>query len=301
MGVVVAKARFRQALLPLVLLLLGGVLLAVPSGAVKQAAVAPAATTAVTGCGSAVYYKASGSRWRCSFADDFNGTAFNTSKWRVITSWQADWGRRTDCFVNSKNNLSVGNGVLKLTTRRGLAPFSCGPASRRYTATATSVTLSTFGKYSQRYGRVQIRARFPYSKVPGLQSALWMWPVDPRGAMLGLDGEIDIAEYYSKYWDRVIPYLHYPTSFLSPSQATNNYCMVWGAWNWHTYVLEWTPEAIVIKYDNKVCLRKNSGGSPFNKSYFMSLTQSLGVGKNAPVSQTPKSATMQVDYVRMWY
>jgi beta-glucanase (GH16 family) len=293
----VAKARIRHALLALVVLLLGGALLAVPGQAVTTGATA---TAAAPYCGTAIYKRPDGTRMRCSFADSFSGTAVNSSRWRVITSQEADWGRRTDCFVNSRNNLAIGGGILKLTTRRGLAPFSCGPASRRYTATATSVTLTSYGKYSQKYGRVQIRARFPYAKVPGLQSALWMWPVDAQGAMLGMSGEIDIAEYYSKWWDRVIPYLHYATSFLSPSQATNNKCLVASAWNWHTYVLEWQPNGIYIKFDGHLCLHKSSGGSPFNKSYFMSLTQSQGVGRNAATSQTPKVATMQIDYVRMW-
>lgn len=295
------NARIRQALVPSVVLLFGALLLGALLPAVPgQAATTAPTTIAASACGTTVYRKADGTRWQCTFADTFSGTTINSRKWRVITSQEADWGRRTDCFVNSRNNLAIGGGVLKLTTRRGLAPFSCGPAGRRYTATATSITLTTFGKYTQKYGRVQIRARFPYAKVRGLQSALWMWPVDPQAPMIGESGEMDIAEYYSKWWDRVIPYLHYATSFLNKSQATNTQCLVASAWNWHTYVLEWSPSEIVIKYDGRTCLRHAGGGSPFNKSYFISLTQSQGVSTNSPTSATPKVATMQVDYVMMW-
>lgn len=288
--------------------LIGSALLAMGSvGAASGSTAGSAASTAraavittLQNCGPGVYYRPDGTRMRCTFADYFGGSALKTGKWSVITSHTADWGVRPDCYVNSKYNIAVNNGVLKLVTRRGLAPFRCGPAKRAYTATATSATVSTYQRYSQRHGRIEIRAKFPYSKQRGLQSALWLWPTKAAGAMLGLSGEIDIAEWYSQWYDRVIPYLHHPLSFLSPSTSTNNFCMVANVGNWHTYVLEWSREQIVIKYDGRVCLRNTSPPAVFNTDYFLSLTQGLGVGKNQPTALTPMRPMTQIDYVRIW-
>ena len=161
--------------------------------------------------------------------------------------------------------------------------------------------MSTFNRFSQAYGRFEIRAKFPTSKLAGLQSALWMYPA-VTDMPWPWNGEIDIAEWYSQYYDRVIPFLHYGTSYLDPN-ATNNNCKVANVGGaWHTYVLEWTPQAIRFIYDGKLCLQNTAvaGGYPFNKAYMVVLSQMLGTGSNAPYARTALPATTQIDYVHVW-
>ena len=115
-----------------------------------------------------------------------------------------------DCFVNSTNNVKVANGKLSLTTRKEAQPFTCKSpmaTTPRDTPVGWSARISRF---AQAYGRFEIRAKFPAAKVAGLQSALWLWPKDPtRFGSWPASGEIDIAEFYSLYPDRAIPYIHY--------------------------------------------------------------------------------------------
>lgn len=274
------------------------VLAAIPGEAAES-------STTVTApyCGPTVLRKANGTRWRCTFGEDFNGTALNTRKWTVMTSATSGFGKRPDCFMNSRNSVLVSKGRLWLTTRR-TAPFTCGRGRNAYTAWATSGMVSTMGKFAQDYGRFEVRASFPYTLQRGLQSSFWLWPQGATGALWPVTGEIDVAEWYSNWPDRVIPRLHYATAFLSGRQATNYQCLVSNVRAFHTYTLEWTPSSILISYDGKPCLRNTSwrmlGSAPFDKPYFLALMQALGVSKNVPGSRTPLPSSTIVDYVRIW-
>jgi beta-glucanase (GH16 family) len=257
-------------------------------------------------CGSTVL-KAGGSPWICTFVDNFDGYKLDTSKWAVQETYTSGYQNGGECFVNSPNNVSVADGVLSLTARREASGFLCQYPGGSYSTQYTSGMVSTYGRFSQAYGRFEIRAKFPAAQVAGLQSALWLWPNDPYkyGAWPG-SGEIDIAEAYSQYPDRVIPYIHYNTS-LTDSSVTNNYCMISDVSAFHSYVAEWTPTQITIMYDGQTCLAHElnpsaplTGSQPFDQPFIVALTQALGQGSNAVTASTPLPATTQVDYVRVW-
>lgn len=252
-------------------------------------------------CGAMVV-KDNGSGWVCTFVDNFDGNKLDTSKWIAQQTYTSGYQNGGECFVNSPNNVSVSGGALYLTTRRETSSFQCQYPGGSYQTRYTSGMVSTYGRFAQTYGRFEIRAKFPAAKVAGLQSALWLWPVDPYkyGAWPG-SGEIDIAEFYSQYADRVIPYLHY-NSVSDDATLTNNYCMISNVSAFHSYVAEWTPTAITIKYDGQTCMSHTlSGGSqPFDQPFMVALTQALGQGSNAVTDSTPMPATTAVDYVRVW-
>lgn len=249
-------------------------------------------------CGTQTFYKASGAAWSCTFGDEFDGTAIDTKKWTVQQS-----PSNGSCFVNSPKNVSVAGGALSLTARRESAPVTCGSLTSDY----TSGQVSGYAKYAQTFGRFEIRAKFPASKVAGLQSALWLWPSSPtKYGAWPLSGEIDIAEMYTTYPDRAIPYLHYnsPSDDMS---VTNNYCLIDDVSAFHTYVLEWTSTNLKVTFDGQTCLDHTiksvsplAAPAPFDSPFFVVLTQMLGVGANAPTSSTELPATTQVDYVRIW-
>jgi beta-glucanase (GH16 family) len=260
--------------------------------------VTPVVTAATSPDCGVTLRKADGTAWRCTFSDNFDGSALNTNRWKVITSNDADYRSRKDCFVNNPKNVAVANGSLRLTTRR-TGTFTCGRGTNAYQAVGTSGMVSTMGKFFQEYGRFEMRAKWPYTTKPGLQAAFWLWPQDASGMAWPVTGELDIAEWYSQHADRAIPYLHTATGWLNPSAVTNNYCILKNPWDWHVYTLVWTAKRILIKYDGKTCLDV-AGGAPFNVPVFTSLAQAFGVKKNAPTSATPMPATLQVSYVRVW-
>lgn len=260
-----------------------------------------AALAAGPNCGTGKVLKPNGVPWKCTFSDDFDGTSLNASKWRVMTSADFNFGKRSDCFENSPANVSVGGGVLTLTARREKASFKCQRGRSTFRTSYTAGMVSTYDKYIQAYGRFEFRAKFPYSPVRGLQTSAWLWPDGANGSQWPASGEIDVAEWYSQWPDLVIPYLHYGSSAIAASQATNNKCSVDNVADWHTYVLEWTPKSITISYDGTVCLVNTSNpGAPFNKPYMMAMFNGFGLKRNAPTAATPGTNRAQFAWVRAW-
>ncbi|MCW2855416.1 MAG: hypothetical protein JWR52_1031 [Marmoricola sp.] len=260
------------------------------------------AVTSSADCGGAVIKKASGTPWVCTFGDDFNGNSLDATKWSPLLTSESAFGQGSACYVNDPSTISVGGGVLSLTAQRVAKPFYCASPSGAFATSYTGATVSTYLKFSQAYGRYEIRAKFPGDNVPGTQSSLWMWPAKPSYQAWPWSGEIDIAEWYSQYADRVIPYLHYGNSGWD-SGATNNNCLVSDVSGWHTYAMEWTSSLITITYDGQLCTQSYLWpylGGPFNQPFMIALSQLIGSGSNAPTAATVLPATTQIDYVRVW-
>jgi beta-glucanase (GH16 family) len=258
-----------------------------------------------TACGPTIM-KAPGRPWRCTFVDDFNGTSLDPRKWMASTTAENGLRGQGDCWVDSPKNIAVSGGALHLTSRRVKA-FSCKSAKHpSYRPTVTSGSVTTYGRFAQTYGRWDIRARFPRVMTKGSHGALWLYPQEHTYGPWPHSGEIDIAEFYSRYPDRVIPYLHYRTPFRDPT-VTNNECMVADPWNFHVYTAVWLPGRIVIGIDGRICVdhrvrasRTRAATRPFDHPYTTNLTQSLGVGRNKANGGTPLPATTVIDYVRVW-
>ena len=265
------------------------------------------ASIASTGspCDSTSLVKANGSSWVCSFSEEFAGTSLDTTRWLPQETATSDYTVGGECHLGGTENVAVGGGVLSLTVRKEPQPFQCQTPSGSFTATHTGGMVSTWDRFTQARGRFEIRAAFPATTVPGHHSALWLYPESPEGAF-PISGEIDIAEMYSQWWDRVIPFVHYLTSLLDPT-VTNNWCMITNVSDFHTYTLEWTSTSLTIAYDGVPCvthringLTDGLGASPFDKPFMLALTQGLGLGQNAFTGSTPEVGTTKVDYVRVW-
>jgi beta-glucanase (GH16 family) len=258
--------------------------------------------------------KSTGGTWQCTFADEFNGTSLDPSKWLAQRTDTSGYVSGLDaCFVDSPNNISVSGGTLNLTARKEPAPFTCGPSSGGFTTQWTSGMVTTWGgRFSQAYGRFEVRAKSPPASIKGLQNSFWLWPVDDQkyGPWPG-SGEIDIAETYSQYPDRAVPGVHYYPAVPDPTGSntvTNTSCMLADYAAFHTYAVEWTLSSLKFIYDGKTCLvdfwnpaSPLSRPQPFDQPFFIALTQALGVGTNEfDPATTPLPATTQVDYVRVW-
>ena len=242
--------------------------------------------------------------WSCTFSDDFDGTSLDTSKWiaqRTDTSGYTSG--KTACFTDGPGNVSVSGGALQLTARREATPFTCKDPSGDFLTPYTSGMVSTYGRFSQTYGRFEVRAKVSGARVPGLQSSFWLFPQSSTYGAWPASGEIDFAELYSQYADRAIPYVHYNPAAPDPNVTTTS-CAIGNPDDFHTYALEWTTSQLKMIYDGQTCLIdtwKTGSTQPFDQPFFIALTQALGIGTNQfnPAS-TPLPATTTVDYVRAW-
>jgi beta-glucanase (GH16 family) len=282
-------------------------------GALPHSAQAGAVTA--SSCGNQQNLVADGSTWTCSFDTEFSGTSLDPSQWTPITTAASGYvSGGVACYVNSPNNISVGNGYLSLTARKEAAPFNCNDPGGSFATQYTSGTVATYGLFSQAYGRFDVRAKIPAATVAGLQSSLWLLPQnETQFGAWPASGEIDIAEMYSEYPTLAIPTIHYnddPSTVNASTNTniiTNDSCTI-DPTQFNDYVVEWTPTAITMLYNGQTCLVDHwipssplVAPQPFNQPFFINLTQALGVGTdNFNPSTTPLPATTEIQYVRAW-
>jgi beta-glucanase (GH16 family) len=276
-------------------------------------------TAAVPICGDGTPVGAADTQWICTFDDEFSAAtgdpdALDRSKW--VPQDTNTSGYTTGnigayaCYVDNRNNISVGNGVLSLTIRREPQAKLCGIAGlTQY----TSGMVSTYQHFTQTYGRYEVRAKLPAATVKGLQETFWLYPAQPKHySGKGASGELDFAEFYSQYPKLDIPYLHYVATTTSAStdtqinQVTSYDCAI-NSGDFNVYTLEWEPGILTIDLNGEPCLVDDyaakglASPAPFDQPFFAVLTQALGVGTNAfSATKTPLPATTQVDYVRIW-
>jgi beta-glucanase (GH16 family) len=252
---------------------------------------------------------ADGSNWTCSFDTEFTGTSLDPSQWMPITTAASGYTSGAACFVNSPNNISVGNGYLSLTARQEATPFICNDPYGSFATQYSSGTVSTYGLFTQTYGRFEVRAKIPPATVAGLQSSLWLVPQNTTGTA----AEIDIAEMYSEYPTLAIPTIHYnydpnTTNAATNTNVTTNYSCTIDPTQFNDYVVEWTPTSITMLYNGQTCLVDHwipssplVAPQPFNQPFFINLTQALGIWtNNFDPATTPLPATTEIQYVRAW-
>jgi beta-glucanase (GH16 family) len=235
--------------------------------------------------------------WTCTFDDEFSGTSLNTANWQpqlTATSGYITGGQ--DCYVDNPNTISVSGGYLRLSVLK-TAPFQClsGYDPQYEAGMVTSSHL-----FNQTYGAFEVRAKLPAASVPGLQETLWLYPQSMIYGKWPASGEIDFAEFYSASPNLDVPYIHYTYASSDPNVTSFN-CAIYPA-QFNTYGVDWTPSSITIRYNGRVCLVDHpiGGPAPFNEPFFISLTQALGLGANAPTASTPLPATTEIDWVRAW-
>ena len=281
-------------------------------------------TTVAPDCnGQATVPKPGGGTWSCVFNDEFNGTALDPAKWipsaTTDTSGQSLQTGTTHgdaCIVNSPNNVHVAGGSLLLTARKEPAPVTCQAGPTTVSQPRSTGEVSTFGRFSRAFGRIEIRAKLPTFTAPGLQTSFWLWPTD-TGRYPESSEEIDIAEMYSHLPGYVIPFIHYnSTASAQGIPVTNQGFVRPNLDQFHTYVLEWTTTNLTITFDGDVVLDHpiqpmpllgRYAPEPFDEPFFLILSQGLGVSTNSyqdgspgHTPETPLPATTEVDYVRVW-
>lgn len=271
-----------------------------PAAAVSTAAAAPT-------CGGEAPLRPGGGRYACTFTENFVGSSVDPDRWLAQrSSYSGMTSGNHDCFVESPQNIAVADGRLRLTSRFESEPFTCHSPGGDFTTDSTAATVATRDRFTQAYGRFEIRARFPSTTAPGLHSALWLYPNRDYYGAWPTSGEIDIAEWFSSNPDHVFPSVHYNGENWWTSTGWN--CgMPTADTAFHRYAVEWTPTLMRFLQDGVECYRHSwtpasplVAPQPFDRPFYVVLTQVYGGESNAVTAETPRSATLLVDWVRVW-
>ena len=110
--------------------------------------------------------------WKLTFQDEFDGDALNSQKWNPNDPWERERNHELQAYV--RDAFEVRDGVLRIQADKRQAFYS--GKQRTY----TSGMMTTYGKFSQLYGRFEIRCRVPKGKG--------MWP-----AFLAVTGYAGVA------------------------------------------------------------------------------------------------------------
>ena len=181
---------------------------------------------------------------RTIFAEEFSGSEINRAHWNVIVTGRTV-NNEQQAYVDSTDVLSVTDGALVIRPR-----FRQGfktPEGRSFDF--ISGRIESKSKVTFTYGTAAARMKLPAGA--GLWPAFWAlgdgrWPDT---------GEIDIMENVGDAsWTSVA--LHSPSySGNTPLVKRSPFATGEDATGWHVYAVDWTPDLLVFKRDDREVYR----------------------------------------------
>ncbi|MBE8723822.1 family 16 glycosylhydrolase [Flavobacterium hungaricum] len=225
------------------------------------------------------------------WSDEFNTDgAPDAAKW-VYDLGRGDngWGNNEkQNYTNAASNIIVQGGFLKITAKKetsGGAEYS-------------SARLKSDGKYSFKYGKVEVRAKLPSGG--GTWPAIWMLGQNYATKTWPACGEIDIMEHVGNSLNLVHGTFHYPgRSGGNANTASKTIPNV--STEFHIYKTVWSAESIKI-YADDVLIHTlvNDGSLPFNSDFFLILNVAMGGNMGGNIDAAFTQSTMEIDYVRVY-
>lgn len=199
------------------------------------------------------------------------------------------WGNNEEqYYTNRTQNAVVSNGTLKINLIK--------EAYQGYNY--TSARLLSKGKYSMKYGKVEIRAKIPSGG--GTWPALWMLGDNIDSVGWPACGEIDVMEHVGNQLNKIYGTLHY--TGRSGGNADGASVMIPNATTeFHIYSMEWNESTIKIYVDNQLFFTYNNNpNSPFNQNFFFIMNVAMGGNFGGTIDPNVTNATMEVDYIRVY-
>ncbi len=250
-----------------------------------------------------VYSKTAGKEWQLLWSDEFDGQGLpDSTKWTFdIGDW--GWGNNELQYYtcNRVENARQENGNLVLEARKNDHGFSW-----------SSARLTTRGKQSFLYGKIEFRAKVPVGR--GSWAAGWLlgdqyidemsWPycgeidvlenvgyeIDPLTGNGKTHASIHCGAYYFKLRNQ-------PTAITEVDNMSNAF---------HTYAMEWLPTGMTMFVDGRKYFDYHDTSSklswPFDKPQNLILNLAIGGGWGGTkgIDSTLTSQKMIVDYVRVY-
>ena len=205
-------------------------------------------------------------KWELVWADEFEGNSLDTNKWSYETDCWGGGNNERQCYTNSKKNIAVKDGALKITARRKRTTGHARPATQRKTRkqakqSATlpysSGRIRTIGKGDWRYGKIEARAKLPSGQ--GVWPAIWMLSSDEHYGGWASSGEIDIMEAVNLgtkcddceggIENRVLGTLHYGDEWPNNQHRGTDTALPNAIDDYHVYGIEWITGSCFVFND----------------------------------------------------
>ena len=255
--------------------------------------------------------------WQLVWSDEFNTDGRpDSTKWNYeqgfVRNHEDQWYQPQNAY--QQNGLLIIEGRREQRKNPTYRPHGRYWGQQRDSIHYTSACLTTQGKYSFLYGRLEVYARIP--TAGGSWPAIWTlgsgmeWPSC---------GEIDVMEFYringvphilanaawgnDRHYQAVwnskrIPYSHF-------TQRDPNW-----AQHFHLWRMDWDETAIRIYLDdellNEVLLSNTVNGSigrqlnPFQRPQYILLNLALGGDNGGSIDNQAFPMRYEIDYVRVY-
>ena len=227
------------------------------------------------------------SQWQLIWGDEFDGTALDTTRWRIEDLHLI---KNAELQYYAPDEVYIENGCLVLRSRqRSYSGYDNAGDWRHFDY--TSGLVETRDRFATAYGRIEVRARLPATR--GLWPAHWLLPDSRRWPP-----EIDIMELLGHEPTRVYM-THHWGQWPDVQRAGNSYSGLDFSQGFHTFAIEWSPARIDWYIDGM--LRFSSVQDIPREPFYIILN--TAVGGDWPGNPDASSVFPQyhrIDYVRAY-
>lgn len=237
------------------------------------------------------------------WADEFEGSAIDTTKWDVMIGDGCNYGicgwGNNELQSYQADNLTVANGLLTITAKKQRVQAKNYTSGRIRTA-----NMPNGGQWTT--GRFEARIKIPNGT--GLWPAFWMLPTDP---VVGwpMSGEIDIMEATGQADMFAFGTIHYGQPWPDNEWSSNRILKQPDAWSngFHEYAVEWEAgemrwyvDDVLYSVKTPADLADPAYWTFEDFQYHFLLNVAVGGNLGGVVDDSMLPQTMQVDYVRAY-
>jgi beta-glucanase (GH16 family) len=242
--------------------------------------------------------------WELVWADEFDHDGLpDNAKW----DYEEGFLRNGEAQFYTRarlENARIAKGSLIIEGRKEhLKNPQFKPGSKRPEfLTYTAASITTAGKVSWLYGRLEMRAKLPSGK--GVWPAFWTLGANDPQVHWPACGEIDIMEFVGKEPDVSHATVHWGRPHKSQGGKTTLPKLTD---DFHIFAVEWFPDHMDFFLDKtKYFTFKNDQandaqlGNAFQKPHFIKLNLALGGSWGGQIDDASLPAQFIIDYVRVY-
>lgn len=223
----------------------------------------------------------SGGGWNLRFADEFDGSGLDPTKWSSGFGW-GDTSRSTVGVCDPDLN-QVEDGVLVQRVERrggGRNPFRVGCINSR-------------DRFAQLYGYWEARMRAVGCR--GSRAAFWAKPNDeswpPELDIVEVYGDNRTEAQFTNHWQERGRHRKSKDRFSGPNFNAQ----------FHVFGAEWTPTEIIWYVDGVERFRTKEGTPYMNDGgAFYTMIEAQVLRRSSRCGEWPYYSAQYIDYVRIW-